>query len=199
MKKKAVINIKNENDDDCFKLHATLGLSPDLMYGKDPQRITKELLERVKEFNRDGIESPTPCSGRVFEKFGKNNDVSVLVFGLDISLENGKEKVNVIPLQVPVERRKRIVRLLFYKNEDGTNSLIKNMSRLVSLQMSKKKAKKDVYDFCLNAFGKEDLLNEHEEYCSKHDAVKVTMPKWNKNNILEFKNIQNQIECPVKI
>ena len=202
LKKKAVVNLKNENDD-CFKLHVTLGMNEDLMFGKNSDRISKELLKRMEELNWDGIESPTPCSARVFEKFGKNNDVSILVFGLDVSkTKDGKENAYVIPLHVPVKRRSKIVRLLFQKNEDGTKnhySLIKSMSRLVASQISGKKAKKYICDYCLIAFGKEDLLIDHEKYCLEHDAVKVVMPKWNVNNILEFKNIQNRIECPLKI
>ena len=69
---------------------------------------------------------------------------------------------------------------------------------MVASQVSKKKAKKYICDFCLNPFGREDLLDKHTEYCSKHNAVKVTMPKPGRN-ILKFKNIQNSVECPVKI
>ena len=129
----------------------------------------------------------------MFKKFENNNDVSVLVFGY--------ENKDIIPLYVPIERREKVVRLFFYKNENGTEShycVIRSMSRLVSSQISKKKAKKYICDFCSNAFGNEDLLNEHTKYCWKHDAVNVVMPNL-KNNILKFKNIQNSIECPIKI
>ena len=72
------------------------------------------------------------------------------------------------------------------------------MSRLVTSQASKKKEKKYVCDFCLNMFGSQELLDDHTEYCSKHNAVNTVMPKPGKN-ILKFKNIQNFVECPVKI
>ena len=189
MRKKALINMENE-DDECFKWAVTRALN---FVNRDQERITKELREQSEKLIFDGIEFPTPCSERMFKKFEDNNDVSVLVFEYD-------EK-DIIPLYVPIERRKRIVRLFFYKNEDGTNShycVIRSMSRLVSSQINKKKAKKYVCDFCLNAFGNEDLLNEHVKYCSKHDAVNVVMPNL-KNNFLRFKNIQNSIECPIKI
>ena len=189
LRKKALINMENE-DDECFKWAVTRALN---LVGKDSQRVTKELREQSEKLIFDGIEFPTPCSERMFKKFENNNDVSVLVFGY--------ENKDIIPLYVPIERRERIVRLFFYKNEDGTKShycVIKSMSRLVSSQISKKKAKKFICDFCLNAFGNEDLLNEHVKYCSKHDAVNVVMPN-PKNNFLKFKSIQNLIECPVKI
>ena len=142
LKKKALINMENE-DDECFKWSVTRALN---LVGKHSQRVTKQLREQSEKLNWNGIEFPTPCSERMFKKFENNNDVSVLVFGYD-------EK-NMIPLYVPVERRERIVRLLFYKNEDGTKShycVIRSMSRLVSSQINKKKAKKSICDFCLNS------------------------------------------------
>ena len=189
MKKKAIINMKNE-DVECFKHSVTRALNP---VDKDPQRITKELREQSKQLNWDGIEFPTPCSERMFRKFENNNNVSVLVFG-----HNDKK---IIPLYVPVERREKVIRLFFHKNEDGTKShydVVKSTSRLVSSQVSKNEKKKYVCDFCLNPFGKEDLLDKHVEYCSKHDAVNVVMPEPGRN-ILKFENIQNSVKCPIKI
>ena len=167
LRKKALINMENEGDE-CFKWAVTRALN---LAGKDSQRVTKELREQSEKLIYDGIEFPTPCSERMFKKFENNNDVSVSVFGY--------ENKDIIPLYVPIERRERIARLFFYKNEDGTKShyfVIRSMSRLVSSQISKKKAKKFICDFCLNAFGNEDLLNKHVKYCSKHDAVNVVMP-----------------------
>ena len=182
--------MENE-DDECFKWAVTRALN---FVSKDSERITKKLRKQSEQLNWDGIEFPTPCSERMFKKF-ENNNMSVLVFGYD--------KKNIIPLYVPSSKsREKVVRLFFYKNENGTKShycAIKSMSRLVSSQINKKKAKKYVCDYCLNAFGKEDLLNEHIKYCSNHDAVNVVMPKPGKNDFLKFKNIQNSIECPVKI
>ena len=47
-------------------------------------------------------------------------------------------------------------------------------------------------------FGSQELLDDHMEYCSKHDAMNTVMPKLGRNT-LKFKNIQNSVECPVKI
>lgn len=73
------------------------------------------------------------------------------------------------------------------------------MSRLVSNQVSKKKASKFVCDFCLCSFGRQDLLDKHVEYCWEHDAVKTVMPEPGKSDILKFKNIQHQVVVPIKI
>ena len=192
-KRKALINMKNE-DEECFKWAVTRALNP---VDKDPQQVTKELRKQSEELNWDGIESPTPCSERVFKKFERNNGVSLLVFGHEVTVN----KTYIIPLYVPTERREKVVRLFFLKNEDGTAShycVVKNMSALVGSQVSAKKEKKYVYDFCLNVFGSQELLDDHTEYCSKHDAVNTIMPK-SARSILKFKNIQNSVECPIKI
>ena len=42
------------------------------------------------------------------------------------------------------------------------------------------------------------LLDKHTEHCSKHKAVNTILPKSGRN-ILKFKNIQNSVECPIKI
>ena len=76
--------------------------------------------------------------------------------------------------------------------------MVKNMSALVGSQVSAKKEKKYVCDVCLNVFGSQKLLDNHTEYCSKHDAVNATMPK-PARSILKFKNVQNSVECPIKI
>ena len=121
--------------------------------------------------------------------------MSVLVFGYD------DDEAKVIPLYVPKVMREKVIRLFFQRSEDGKKwhyGAIKSMSRLVSMQKSKKKVKKFVCDYCVNVFGSEEVLKEHLEYCSEHDAVRVKMPRVGRNT-LKFKNIQNMVECPVKI
>ena len=44
----------------------------------------------------------TPCLERVFKRFEKNNNVSLLVFGHEAAMNN----TYIIPLHVPTERRR---------------------------------------------------------------------------------------------
>ena len=192
-KRRAVINMENK-DDRCFKWAVTRSLN---LVEDVPQLVTDELRKQSERLDLSGIEFLTPREEGVFRKFEENNNISLLVFGHEETVN----KTYIVPLYVPKVRRERIVRLLFLKNEDGTEShycVVKDMSRLVSSQISKKKKRKYVCDFCLNAFGRQDLLDAHEEYCSRHDAVNTVMPKPGRN-ILKFKNIQNSVECPVKM
>ena len=50
----------------------------------------------------------------------------------------------------------------------------------------------------MNCFSSQKVPDDHTEYCSKHNAVNTILPKPGKN-ILKFKNIQNYVECPIKI
>ena len=132
----------------------------------------------------------------MYQKFEKNNDMPLLVFGHD-DTETG---INIIPLYVPKVRRKRVVCLFFYKNEDGESHYcaIKNMSGLISNQVSNHKGTVYVCDYCLNYFGSQKVLDKHTESCSKHEAVNTIFPKPGEN-IMKFKNIQNCVECPIII
>ena len=161
-KRKALINMENDGDE-CFKWAVTRALNP---VEKNPQRVTKELRGQSEELDWDRIEFLMPCLERVFKTFERNNNVSLLVFGYEDTVNN----TYIIPLYVPTERRQKVVRLFFLKNEDGTEShycVVKNMSALVSSQASKKKEKKYVCDFCLNMFGSQELLDDRTD-----------VPKW---------------------
>lgn len=125
--------------------------------------------------------------------------MSLLVFGHEV-LENDIH--TIIPLYAPKERREKIARIFFYTNDNGESHycVIKNLSGLISKQVKSLRKGSGVFvcDYCLNHFGSQDLLDSHTEYCSKHDAVNIIFPKPGKD-ILGFKNIQNQVECPIKI
>ena len=76
LKRKALINMENE-DEESFKWAVTRTLNP---VEKNPQCVTKEVRQQSEGLDWSGIEFPTPCLGRVFKKFEKNNNVSLLVF-----------------------------------------------------------------------------------------------------------------------
>ena len=74
------------------------------------------------------------------------------------------------------------------------------MKGLISKQVKNNDKDRGIFvcDYCLNYFGTQELLDQHTEYCSEHDAVKAKLPEPGKN-ILKFKNIQNRVVCPIKI
>ena len=66
--KKAIINVKNENDHECFKWSITSAAFPKQ---KDPQRLNKQMRENSEKFNWTGIEFPTKLKD--IGKFEKQN------------------------------------------------------------------------------------------------------------------------------
>ena len=85
-----------------------------------------------------------------------------------------------------MNREHKIVLMLIEKDRVKHYCLVKNVSRLLSSQVSKHKEKYHFCLRCLNPFWCEKSLNKHLEYCSNHEAVKIEMP--NKGDILKFKN-----------
>ena len=72
--------------------------------------------------------------------------------------------------------------------------LVKNLSRLLSSQVSKTKWKYHICTNCFNPFWCQESLNRHLEYCGKNEAVKITMPE--KGTTLDFKNYHRSEKVP---
>ena len=131
----SLINVQNKKDHHCFKWAILRHIHPREVH---PERIS-DLKEHVNELNWGGIEFPTPCLERMYKKFEKSNNISLLVFGHEIVGDGMKKKTHIIPFYVPMERYERVVRLFFYKNKDGESHYrtIANMLGLVSKQVIK--------------------------------------------------------------
>ena len=179
--KKAIINMKNK-DNKCFLWCVLRALNP---CEKDPQRI--DIKEKENTLNMDRIEYPV--SLKDIDKFeNQNSTISITVFGY-------KEK-RVYPLRNSdnIYREHKIRLMLVEKNGVQHYCLVKNVSRLLSSQVSKHNGKKYFCDRCLNPFWCEQSLNKHIEYCSNHEAVKIEMPK--KGDILKFENYYKGEKVP---
>ena len=206
-KTRSLINIENKKDDLCLAWSILRLMYPIDDKNGNPKYI-KDLKPHFNELNLDGIGFPTPCCERTFKRLEKNNNFSLAVYGHEVYTKLNKkgeevEKVRIIPLYVPTERRKEIYRVFFYKNEDGTKwhyNPITNLRGLVSGQVRNHNKGCSIFicDYCLNYFGMQVLLDEHEECCSQYKAVKTILPKPGKDDSLVFRNIQNCIECPIK-
>ena len=175
--KNAIINMQNK-DNKCFLWCVLRALNP---CEKNPQRIDKKLKEKENTLNMDGIEYPV--SLKDIDKFEKQNPtISTTVFGY-------KEK-GVHPLRNSnnMDREHKKVLILIEKDGVSHYCLVKNVSRLLSSQVSNHNGKKYFCLWCLNPFWCEQSLNKHLEYCSNHEDVKIEMPKKGKNDILKFEN-----------
>ena len=176
--KKAIVNLKNF-DNECFKWAATIGLKK--LFPQNAERITRNLVEQSKEFDWGGISFPTMVDE--IWKFEKRNHVSVNVYYWDGFVKS---------LKVTNKEKERHVDLFLVMDEETGNShycTIKNFSRLVSSQVSKRQHKVHVCKRCLFAFYNGKDLTQHKVNCREFKPVKNTMPKKGEIQKLSQENV----------
>ena len=141
--KKAVVNMKNTKDDQCFLWCVLRALNP---VERDKERIDTNLKSKIDTVNMGDIHYPVNLRDvSEFEKL--NPDIAISVYSYD-------ENYSVGPLQVSqhIDRPYRI-KLFLISDENKTHyCLIENFSKLVSAQASKHKGKAYVCERCINAF-----------------------------------------------
>ena len=169
--KKVLINPKN-TDNECFKWCVTRAFFPSDFH---PERVTDKLREQSNLFNWNGISFPV--GWKDIDRFERNNDISVNVFGW---LED-----RVYIARKTRKKRDRHVNLLLLKR-DGKEHFcwIKNMSRL--LREKQQKNERFCCDNCLNPLPTEDCLEKHKEFCETFKAVKIIPPQ--KATIMKFQS-----------
>ena len=181
--KKAIINVQNK-DNKCFLWCVLRALNPD---EKNPQRPDKKLMDRENTLNMEGIDYPVSLKDiNEFEK--QNPSVSIMVLGY--------EEKRVYPLRNSSNTGKDYDIILMLIEEGGVKHycLVKNPSRLLSSQVSKRDGKHHFCLRCLNPFWCQESFNKHREYCGKYEAVKIQMPE--KGTMLEFKNYHRSEKVP---
>ena len=182
--KNAVVNMKNE-DNKCFLWCILRALNP---VKNDKERIDKNLKSKVDTVNMEGIEYPV--SLRDINKFESlNSNISITVLGY-----NEKDKVYPLRVSKHNDRTHKIQLLLIEDNEEKHYCLIRNLSRLLSSQISKNTRKCFICENCFSPFKIQTSLDRHKEYCDTNECVKINMPE--KGDILKFKNYCNSEKVP---
>ena len=128
--KKAIINMKN-TDNKCFLWCVLRALNP-----KDnhPERVDKKLMLKENTLNMKAVEYPV--SLKDINKFeNQNQTICITVFGYN--------RKNVYPLRNSdnTDREHKIVLMLIEKDGVKHYCLVKNVSRLLSSQVSKHNGK----------------------------------------------------------
>ena len=77
-KKKAIINVKNEKDNECFKWAITSAVFP---AERDGERLSKQMRKDSEKFDWTGIKFPV--SLKLIDKFENNNHYAINVFGYE--------------------------------------------------------------------------------------------------------------------
>ena len=180
--KKAVINMKNEKDDECFKWCVGRAKFP---VDSHPELISLELREQVKVFDWTGCNFPMKLNRIKFFEV-RNPEVSINVYGWNGSVE---------PLRISEEEKKFHVDLLLIVEDFKSHfCLIKNFSRLVSSQMRFRNRRHRVFcKRCLNSFISDKSLQNHKEICGKFKEAKIETP----GGVCSFSNYQKMMHVPV--
>ena len=183
---KAIINMQNK-DNKCFLWCVLRYLYPD---NKNPQRLDKKLMAKENTLNMEGIDYPV--SLKDINKYEKQNPtISITVLRYE-----GK---SVYPLRnsTNTDREHNVILMLIEEGGVKHYCLVKNLSRLLSSQVSNHNEKYHFCLRCLNPFWTEKSLNKHQEYCGKYEAVKIELPK--KGTMLKFKNYHRSEKVPFSV
>ncbi|KYM95311.1 hypothetical protein ALC62_14051, partial [Cyphomyrmex costatus] len=175
--KRATINVQSL-DDACFAWSVVAALHP----AKQHTERTSSYPHYSSVLNLTNIEFPMTLNQ--IKRFENLNDISINVY----TIEN-----EILPLRLTDDKKKKHVNLLYVEDPQDDNVedtrdknvrhfvLIKNLSRLVSSQISKKEHKKY---FCDSSSAKLEL---HSMDCGKLNDCAIRLPseddKW-----LKFKN-----------
>ena len=156
--KKAIINVQNA-DNRCFMWSILEALHP-IQYDHHPYRI-HHYEPFTNELNFEGIEFPVAIDK--VSKFGRQNKISVNVFGYD-------EK-KIFPRFLSQETYPTHVNVLLYSRGAVNHyCLIKNLNQFLSSQ-SKHNGEMYFCYHCLHGFVRQDLLDEHLPHCVSVSTV----------------------------
>ena len=176
--KKAVINMKNMEDEMCFKWCIARAAN---MVESHPERITPKLREQAEEF--DWTDCKFPMALDKIKFFEKRNNISVNVY-----------EWNACPLKIAKEEKPFHVDLVFLtKDFQNHFALIKNFSRFAS--SGKGQTERFFCKRCLNSFPKPESLKNHKEICGEFAAAKIDLP----GGKCFFKNWERMMHVPVVV
>ena len=193
--KNAIINMKNEDNNKCFLWCVLRALNPSK--DKHPSRIDKDLKSKENTLNMEGIAYPVDLKDiKRFEK--QNLDISISVLGYS-------KDERIYPLRISKytkakkedERKHNIVLLLIKKGDNSHYCLINNLSRLLTSQVNKHSHKLYFCLNCLNGFDEPEKLEQHKEYCSEEESIKINMPA--PETYIKFKNFLYSERAPFAI
>ena len=187
--KKAIINPKNINDDECFKWAVTEAVYPQKI---KRERITKISKENSKLFNWEGIKFPVKKTQiNLFEK--NNPEYAVNVLGYSKA-----DGMHPIRISKHYATEKTTINLMLLSSEDVHHYvLVNNLSRLVGMQTNKHKGKTYICLNCFNTFSIKKSFDQHTESCLNNESVKIIMPS--KGAVIKFDNFGKSLRVPFVI
>ena len=189
--KKACVNVQNNNQE-CFKFSILSALHYDEIKDDHPARPSK-YTKWLNDLNFNGIDFPVKL--KEIDKFENQNPYRINVLGY--------ENKEIYPLRISNKATNELtINLLLIndKNSDKINNhyvWIKDLSKLLSKQISNYNGKKYICIRCFNYFTFESTFKKHEEICKNIDFIKTLVPK--PETFIEFKNYKKMIKVPFVI
>ena len=134
----------------------------------------------MHELNLEGLRFPVKIDQ--VGKFESQNTDNEVVFPLHITPKRDVTHINL---------------LLLSDGDKQHNCLITNMSRLLN-DRTKHKGSELYCNYCLHAFRRQDLLDDHVPYCQPHGPQRISMPNED-NKCLKFNHLGHQLRVPFVI
>ncbi|XP_053989947.1 uncharacterized protein LOC128882377, partial [Hylaeus volcanicus] len=123
------------------------------------------------------------------KKFEHANSISINIYIT--------EEKKVLPIRLATRKMERHVNLLYLEGANGVGHFawIKNLSRLVSSQLSKNNHRKYFCDRCLHYFSSSEKLDAHTVDCEKMNDCAIVLPD-NDSKWLSFNNYIRKERLP---
>ncbi|XP_043264093.1 uncharacterized protein LOC122404229 [Colletes gigas] len=181
--KKAVISVCS-TDNACFAWSVVAALHP----AKNHIYRASTYPHYTTVLNIQDIEFPMTLNQ--IKKFEHVNNISINVY----TIENKK----VLPIRVADKKMERHVNLLYLEGANGVGHFawIKNLSRLVSTQLSKHNGRKYFCDRCLHYFSSNEKLEAHTMDCEKMNDCAIILPNDDGRKWLSFSNYSRKERVP---
>ncbi|XP_026826253.1 uncharacterized protein LOC113562126 [Ooceraea biroi] len=148
---------------------------------KLPKKImAKKAVVNVQILNLQGIEFPMTL--KQVNKFEELNNVSINIYYMNECRKQKNEKevsLSIVSLRLTDDKKARHINLLYVPQDNGLGHFtwIKNLSRLVGIQLSSNKRKKYICDRCLHYFSSSGRLKAHSVDCTKLNDCVIVLPK----------------------
>ena len=182
--KKATINPQNSNDTYCFMYGIAIALFHEAL-GKNPGRISKELIKYANAFNWHDIDFPPTYEDYItFERLNEAVSLNILYVPLNevnicpehISKRNFDKKHQVVLVKIGDDKGKwHFLALPSNLDEDGIRRPKKSISRLMEGISSN--SHDDFYCYgCLHSFQTEIALKNHVDLCKNNKFAEIELP-----------------------
>ena len=182
--KGAIINMKND-DDKCFLWCVLKALN---LKDNHNEIIDGDLKSKIDTLDIGDIKYPVKLPDiNEFERLNSSIAISVFAYSTE-------DKVYPLRISGYSNRLYKIKLFLITEEEKRHYCLIKNMSRLVSSQVSKCHGTIFKCERCMNHFLTEKSLKAHEEHCNTNECIKINMPE--KGSSIFFKDIWKSQRVP---